>query len=377
MPVIVRFSPTYVEAATAGAVASLWRKPSVDFDPDTVSNVHHGKDSITMTESLNRAQKCLGSSLRAFKGFLKNNVEKVAKKLAPAKAMKASSNDAVYTISSDKLLEAPPDLEGQTTSTLEIVGSTSTTHSLSAAETRSLSISEDLQPSASLSPSPSGSNPSHRDLLPIKILGLAIVVFSFFAWVYLRFNDPRRRADRASRREERRTKRLYRRAAQHQKMKEWFWNFRLQHGLAGSEAISWDEKRARVIEQENVLENVMKEDIRALRNAHRVVSNITAAEEGRSGIPYEIEDTERRRSFATLPPYESESGQPPSYDGAGSSLGGTTVVNGFEFHPSDTEFTSDSSVISTSPRISRDGTNSDFDEKFEPLSLASNGGHSR
>ena len=84
---------------------------------------------------------------------------------------------------------------------------------------------------------------------------------------------------------------------------------------------------------------------------------------------YEAEGSGRQRSVSTLPGYESDGSPPPSYDDAGNSLEGTTVVNGFQYTTVDAEFTSDSSVISTSPRISRDGTNSEFDEKFEQISL--------
>ena len=152
----------------------------------------------------------------------------------------------------------------------------------------------------------------------------------------------------------------------------WFWNFRLKYGLAPREVLNWDEKRTRVLQQEEILENVMKDDIRTLRNAQRVVSIISAAEEGRNTFTYDAEGSERRRSISTLPGYESEGSQPPTYDDIGS-LEGASVANGFRYNPVETEFRSDSSVISTSPRISRDGTSSDLDEKFEPISLESTG----
>lgn len=121
-------------------------------------------------------------------------------------------------------------------------------------------------------------------------------------------------------------------------------------------------------EQEANLEDAMTNDIRALRDAHRIVSDITFAEEGRSGPVYESEGSERRRSVSTLPGYESEGSQPPSYDDVGGIIS-NAGVDAFICTTFETEFRSDSSVISTSPRISRDGTNSDFDEKFEPISL--------
>lgn len=169
---------------------------------------------------------------------------------------------------------------------------------------------------------------------------------------------------------------MYRRAAQKQAVKNWLRSvhlqikaFRFRYGFAPQAAISWNEKRTRVTAQEAVLEEVMADDIRALRNAHRVVSSITAAEEGRHDFVYQSESSERRRSVSTLPGYESEDSLPPSYDDAGDNFGEAAIVNGFQYNHVDAEFTSDSSVISTSPRISRDGTNSEFDEKFEQISL--------
>lgn len=169
---------------------------------------------------------------------------------------------------------------------------------------------------------------------------------------------------------------MYRRAAQKQAVKNWLRSvhlqikaFRFRYGFAPQAAISWNEKRTRVTAQEAVLEEVMADDIRALRNAHRVVSSITAAEEGRHDFAYQSESSERRRSVSTLPGYESEDSLPPSYDDAGDNFGEAAIVNGFQYNHVDAEFTSDSSVISTSPRISRDGTNSEFDEKFEQISL--------
>ena len=114
----------------------------------------------------------------------------------------------------------------------------------------------------------------------------------------------------------------------------------------------------------------MTEDIRVLRNAHRVVSNVTAAEEGINAFTYESSSSERRRSVSTLPGYGSDASQPPTYDDIEEDFDSVPVADGFRFRRTETEFHSDSSVISTSPRISRDGTNSDFDEKIEPISLA-------
>ena len=197
-------------------------------------------------------------------------------------------------------------------------------------------------------------------------------------WTFLRCRDPRRRAECLAWREERRNRKLYRRAARLHKWKMWFWNRqqeiitfwndRVRYCLPTKDGVTWDEKMARDNEQEANLEDAMTNDIRALRHAHRIVSDITFAEEGRSGPVYESEGSGRRTSVSTLPGYESEGSQPPSYDDV-SDIISNAAVDAFTYTTFETEFRSDSSVISTSPRISRDGTNSDFDEKIEPISL--------
>lgn len=379
-PAILRFSPTYHPAKIAldPVLANQWRRPSLDFDPDVIANA--GKDVSVVYDFLSQGQKSLGAELSAIKSFLNEGIKKVAgfwchKSLGKPSEVKGASIESPK-IPSDRLLEPPPISYNDSVSTTEASDSTSTTPNLSAAETRSLTSAGALQTSTSpLTVNlPSQTNINFHIL---KTFGLGLIVLSCLAWLLLHWRDPRRRVDSAARREERRTKRMYRRAAQKQVFENWlrsvhlkFKALRFRYGFAPQAAISWDEKRTRVIAQEAVLEDVMADDIRALRNAHRIVSSITAAEEGRHDFVYESEGSVRR-SVSTLPGYESEGSLPPSYDDAGDSFEGTTVVNGFQYTPLDAEFTSDSSVISTSPRISRDGTNSEFDEKFEQISLAS------
>ena len=332
---------------------------------------------------MSQDQKGLGAELSAIKSSLKNGIEKVASLLCHKIEVKPSEFETASVegpeISSDRLLELRPILYEESLSPTDDSDPTRTTPNLSAAETRSLTSTEALPTSTSpatiIPPSQTNIN-----IHLLKTLGLGLIVLSCLAWVLLRCRDPRRRVDRAARREEWRTKRMYRRAAQKQAFKNWLRSvhlkitaFRFRYGFAPQAAISWDEKRIRVSAQEAVLEEVMADDIRALRNAHRVVSSITAAEEGRHDSVYQSESSERRRSVSTLPGYESEGSLPPSYDDAGDSFGDTAVVNQFQYNHVEAEFTSDSSVISTSPRISRDGTNSEFDEKFEQISLEASG----
>lgn len=380
-PAILRFFPRYhpIDFALDPVLASQWRKPSLDFDTDIVANA--GQDDSVLYDILSQGQKSLGDELYAIKKSLRMGIKKVAgmwchkSKAKPSKAKAASTGPA---IASDRLLKPPPLSYEESVSTTPASDSTSTLPNLSAAETRSLStgpLQTSTSPTTITLPSQTSIN-----IHVLKTFGLGLIALSCLAWLLLRCRDPRRRVDCASRREERRTKRMYRRAAQKQAFENWvrsihlkFRALRFKYGIAPQAAISWNEKRTRVITQEAVLEDVMADDIRALRNAHRVVSSITAAEEGTNDFAYQVEGSERRRSVSTLPGYESEGSLPPSYDDAGDRFEGMTVVRGFQYSPVDAEFTSDSSVISTSPRISRDGTNSEFDEKFEQISLEASG----
>lgn len=377
-PAILRFFPRYHpdNLALDPVLANQWRRPSIEFDPDVTANAR--KDGSVLYDISRQGQKSLGAELSAIKSSLTKGIKKVAGIWCHKSKEKTSEvNPAsieIPKIPSDRLLEPSPQSSEESVSTTEASDSTSTSPNLSAAETRSLStgaLQTSTSPTTITLPSPTNIN-----IHIVKTFGLGLIVLSCLAWLLLRCRDPRRRVDYAARREERRTKRMYRRAAQKQAFENWlrsvhlkFRALRFRYGFAPQTAISWDEKRTRVIAQEAVLEDAMADDIRALRNAHRVVSSITAAEEGRHDFVYGAEGSERRRSVSTLPGYESEGSLPPSYDDAGNRLEGPTVVNRFQYNLVDAEFTSDSSVISTSPRISRDGTNSEFDEKFEQISL--------
>ncbi len=204
-----------------------------------------------------------------------------------------------------------------------------------------------------------------------KALGLAVVLITLFVYIYKWLTDPRRRADRAARREERRRRCLYRRAARIQKFRNCLdariQNFRYCLDVVRRQfyplpliVYDWDEKQVRVQEQEEILETVMKDEIRTLRQAHGVEDNIGAAEEGRNRYIYDTDSSrsERRRSMTTLPGYESEGTQPPGYE---SDV--VSVSDAFLYTPAESEDTPDSSVISTSPRISRDGRDSDFEKE--------------
>lgn len=394
-PAIIRFTPTFTIPTASVSDYKTW---STLGDPFDISDrdPHHPGHSISSfyEEGPDDKQKSLMSDIIHVKSTIQQKVQEVVQSLKKLTCHKEASRStdcshhnvtrapqaASYEpISVDKLLEAPPEIADKpgtlhmtypdddhdelesstgtvTSSTNVLDQKPSSVGQHSAAHTRSLDLSSadhDLDYNHSGVPS----------AVVMKSFFLALAVLSFFIWIYIWIRDPRRRADRAAKAEERRTKRLYRRAARYQKLKTWFWNTRVHYGLVDTEALAIHEKRDRVSQQEDILEDAMKDDIRAIRNAHRMVSSmtITGAEEGRAGIHLFEEGgpSQRRsrsiRSVSTLPGYESDVSQPPPYDESR--------------RDSVTEFTPDSSVVSTSPRISRDGTNSDYDEKIEDINL--------
>lgn len=366
-PAILRFSPNYNREGSAGGFGATerWGTPSEEFDPDVLANEH--KDaSIVSSDTISQGQKSLGVQYGRLKTSLKKGIKNVVGLLGHKHA--DSLDEKATSISPDRLLGPPYKSDEESTSTIDTSSSSITLPNLPAAETPAFTSTEALE-QPTMPTSTTLFSQSNFNIHLLKLFGLFLVVLSCLTWLSLRWRDPRRQVDWAARREERRTKRMYRRAARQQALRNWVWNFRLKYGLAPRAAISWDEKRTRVLKQEAVLEDVMGADIRALRRAHSVVSQITAAEEGRNAFEYEAEGPGRRRSVSTLPGYESEGSQPPSYDDAGASIECTTVVDNFQFTHAETEYTTDSSVISTSPRLSRDGTYSDLDEKFDSISL--------
>ncbi len=389
-PSILRFTPRYNsrDIATSPSLSKLWRTPSIDFDPDVLSNEKED-GSTALFETLHRGQKSLKTKIATIKSTLKAGLRKVGKIICPKPTggfrgheVKMPLGGRPHKIASDKLLEPAPDSHEDLASTTEDLDSTNTLTIHPAATSRSLSHVEALDPTPTSTLSHFLPSQSEQNIHLLKLFGLVLILSSCLVWAFLRCRDPRRRAECLAWREERRNRKLYRRAARLHKWKMWFWNrqqgiimfwnIRVRYLLAPKDAITWDEKMARDNGQEANPEDAMTNDIRALRHAHRIVSDITFAEEGRSGPVYESEGSERRRSVSTLPGYESEGSQPPSYDDV-SDIISNAAVDGFTYTSFETEFRSDSSVISTSPRISRDGTNSDFDEKIEPISLEASG----
>ena len=361
-PEIIRLSSSAIGLAVVKARPEEWRnKPkepvTVSADPvirkvedDFPAFARHGQKSLQ--EHLQAIGHFMEDKVQAVKTGVKEMVKSCREHLQAACPKKAINKDRL-----SKFLSSPHQNE---------------TRSATAVESSETAFSSLPSPSSSSLPSPSFPvTPYNERVHSLKILGLVLILGSLFAWVILHLRDPRVRADRAARREERRNKLLYKRAAWRQKWKKWFCSVRHNHGQAIGPIGSWDEKQTRVLQQEEILEAVMKEDIRALRNSHRVVSNITAAEEGRTDFVYDSDGSEARRSRDTLPGYESDATQPPGYEIDPGSCEEPRISDEFRYNPAENEDTPDSSVVSTSPRISRDGRDSEYEKDFEPLALDS------
>ncbi|KAL8714979.1 MAG: hypothetical protein Q9225_006464 [Loekoesia sp. 1 TL-2023] len=347
-PEILRLVPIWTGDSDVLAHPDIWRTPSMTVTPKSSQPDSQSKpNEIGQNRQVDNQQKSLKAHLGHLQAFLGTTYQKARETFQswcpPHKqtTVGASQNDAPSAVQHDII----------TTPTIETTGTNP--HAL---------------PTRSASPEPAStiSTSETSDYTGLKIFGLFLILSSLIIWVFLRLRDPRLRADRAARQEERRNKRLYARAARHHKWKRWFCNWRHRNHRC-TPVSTWDEKQARVLEQEEVLEEVMKEDVRRLRHANRVENNINAAEQGRSVYLYDSDDT-RRRSRETLPGYESEGTQPPSYD---TDIDGEVmrVADGFRYIPADREYSPDSSVISTSPRTSRDDRSSIYEKDIEPLSL--------
>lgn len=195
----------------------------------------------------------------------------------------------------------------------------------------------DLSPSGRLPngmPFPYRHRPGHlHSRFARHIPGLLFLVIGVYV-VYLLFTrrccSPRRLQERLARRIERRNRRAYRRAAYRQKLKSFFNRF-CPHRTAPRH-----EKACHVSRQEDILESVMQEEIRQLRQAADVVSDLVQAEEGRAR-PYSD----------SLPDYRSEAGSsilgdPPTYeDGETEDVG---IADGFQYTPSASVATSPPSI---------------------------------
>lgn len=176
-----------------------------------------------------------------------------------------------------------------------------------------------------------------------------------------------RAINRATRREERRNLCAFRRAARRHRWAEWLHGFR--HVPATDD---YEEKRALVLRQEGVLEGVMQGEIRNLERANEIANDMVRAEEGRARLYYQVNLPPSRRNGPAVdfdPDTSSSSHSiitpssytvpPPTYDEE--LEGEITVVDGFQYTPSASEDTPDSSVIDCSPRDSMETVRTTFE----------------
>lgn len=199
--------------------------------------------------------------------------------------------------------------------------------------------------------------------LAIIFVILLVIIAGLAIRAIVKFRDPRRRAERAARREERRTKRLYAKAACKHKWRTWW------KGLTFRQQASddYEEKRETILEQEGLLldedgSGVQKE-IRTMQYASEFVRDLVHAEEGRArnvrqprdsdGFePAELEGGVRSSRLSDIAPsYKSDVTPPPRYEQ--DLEGEMVIVSGFGYTPSNTDDnTSASSVVDCSPRLS-------------------------
>jgi hypothetical protein len=207
--------------------------------------------------------------------------------------------------------------------------------------------------------------------LSILLLACCLCLRRKIKWL----RDPRRRAECAAICEERRTRRLYRKAAFKHRARTFFQRFR--RPFASSD---YEEKRAMLVhvdecEGDATLDGaVVRPEINRLRATHELVGEMMHPSSSSSSRPVAVAvvaelDTDRAslRSGNTLPPYSLP---PPSYRaGLGSEF---SVVDGFTGYtpsntsataltdgtPSESELDADlsteSSVVDCSPRLSFD-----------------------
>ncbi|KAI9765344.1 MAG: hypothetical protein M1840_007424 [Geoglossum simile] len=187
----------------------------------------------------------------------------------------------------------------------------------------------------------------HIAAIPVAIFLFALFAFFIRTVVYKCWASRRRtRAQSRQRRTKRRAERWSRclaRDAWRSRCRNYF-----RRGGSGDE-----EKCALAAPQEAVPENAMQSEIRGLREAANMVSNLLAAEEGRARPPPPIR-TLSLGSVSSLPSYRSRASEagdeppPPGYDENGAD---EVVADGFQYTPSATTWTPDSSVVG-SPKSS-------------------------
>ena len=193
----------------------------------------------------------------------------------------------------------------------------------------------------------------HAMNVTLAVLGTVLVSAIIFSHVV---RNPRRRAELAAAREERRNRRLYHFAAKKWQFMRWWQNIQAVVTRRSLEEIAatWEEKQYIAIKQDLSAPGAdMQAEIYAFRSAHNFVDSIIKAEEGqgRNLILDYIAQT-RRRSDSAASKATSDITGPPPYEEAGSDVGGPPL----------SDDTPESSVILTSPRTSLYARDSDSEK---------------
>ena len=218
----------------------------------------------------------------------------------------------------------------------------------------SLISSNRLIEAALPSPTPFHYQKSRHDhvIRALKITTFSFIIVCIAALVFSHLvSSPRRRADRAARREECRNRRLYQHAA-HKYMWRRRWEALLRkfgsRDPMTSTQPTWDDKLLPPLPTISSEENI-REELQAMRNTYKVVDRIVQAEEGRTNITsgplqkFVLRRWERRASRISRS--SSDVTGPPPYE---------EFTDGYRYTPPESDTTPDSSVIDTSSRNDSD-----------------------
>ncbi|MCJ1328408.1 hypothetical protein MMC10_005085 [Thelotrema lepadinum] len=214
-------------------------------------------------------------------------------------------------------------------------------------------------------------------ILAFQISALATIILSFVAAMFaLVRRNPRLRAEIAARHEERRNRRLYRKAACRYRWQQAFNRFKgfkvtwgrqdrgecitdgnipADHSDDGIDWNGWHEKRMSSENDSVVVPSTagVREGLRELRKAHRLVDSMMSAEEGSCGIA--SRPNRHQRSWSDSG--NSEKTAPPPYEEEE-----VYIADGMRYVRHVTGSTPDSSVIDTSSRSSMADSDSESEK---------------
>lgn len=199
----------------------------------------------------------------------------------------------------------------------------------------------------------------HRHALNITLAVLGFVVVSAVIFSHI-IRNPRRRAEYAAAREERRNRRLYHFAAKKWQFMRWRQHLQAMVTRRSLEEIAatWEEKQYIAIKQDLSAPGAdMQAELYAFRTTHSFVDSIIKAEEGQGrGIIQDffnqVHERQRGRRDSAASKAASDITGPPPYEEADSDAEG----------PSLSDDTTESSVILTSSRTSLYARDSDSEK---------------